>query len=160
MAALSSKAKAGRVIVVDCMVLPEQDARSVFKNLLTENLPSFKAPNKYKVPQALFRRDVYRYCNDPGLVGIVDQGMKLKQLFPDEEIVNNMMRKLDGVEGLSFAAFLARTGAPFFCVLTCPREKGFQFMLRAQMLWFICKSPSCIICVYGCRPCGQGELVE
>jgi hypothetical protein len=116
MAALSAKAQAGQVVIVDTLFPPHADMRAVFRKVLKANIDSIKAVDKYRVPQQWLRRSIQGPLGrDPGLFGVVhSSGKYIQSYFPDDVIIDNIVRKLDD-QGVDYAQLLYKTGARAAC---------------------------------------------
>lgn len=144
MAALSSKAAAGKIGIVDTLVLSAEDAKSVLRDEIVANLRLFKQPGRYKIDRnsfeqgatdretrkaesMSFRRRVWGYCADLSLLGVLEKkGQGLVELHTDDKIVNNLMRRLDEnhaphLELLMYTSTSLRPW-PSFVECTCPGQ--------------------------------------
>jgi hypothetical protein len=114
MAALSSKAQEGQVVVVDRLFLRNKDARLVFEQLLRHHIGTIKAVDNHKVQPAWLRHEVLRALSAgvlQGLIGIMHaSGRGLESVFDDETVVANIMRELDQ-EDADYGVMMSKTGA-------------------------------------------------
>ena len=128
MAALAAKAAAGRLLIVDNFVLPVADERTALRRVLLQEMPAIKATDvaRVSVPNnkaggragtrkpGLLRTEVYRAIGfDTSLLGTQDPAQPggLTQLYPDEQIADNIMERIQASDSLEPGELLYRTGA-------------------------------------------------
>jgi hypothetical protein len=111
MAALSVKAQAGEIVVVDQLIPDNTDARDVFARVLLANMPELKRTGDYKIKNAWVRKAITPHGLQAEMYGELDEsGKYIATFYPNEVIVKRLLRNLDE-QKVDYAWLLARTGA-------------------------------------------------